>query len=50
MRLGRYGFLILMAFLWFGGRWLRVWLAPALELQNAATTMISPYLLPQPTF
>jgi Zn-dependent protease len=50
VRLGRYGLLILVALLWFGGRVISAWMRPATELLYAARVVMAPYLLPMPTF
>ena len=46
VQLGRFGFLILLAFLWIGQRWLAVWMSPATRLNDFAGSLIAPFLLP----
>jgi Zn-dependent protease len=43
---GRYGLLILFLFLSLGRDFLRIWLTPALLLQQAAKATVAPYVLP----
>jgi Zn-dependent protease len=44
-QLGRYGFLILIAMLWFGAGALTFWLAPAFNLTRLANALTGPYML-----
>ena len=46
VQLGRFGFLILLAFLWIGQRWLALWMTPATQLNAFAGSLIAPFLLP----
>ncbi|AHG90683.1 peptidase M50 [Gemmatirosa kalamazoonensis] len=47
-QLGRFGFLIVLLFLTVGRGVLAIWMAPAGALNAVATTLVSPYLLPNP--
>ena len=44
-QLGRYGFLILIAMLWFGAGVLTMWLRPAFDLSDLAAALTDPYML-----
>jgi Zn-dependent protease len=44
-QLGRYGFLILIAMLWFGAGVLTTWLRPAFDLSDLAQRLTGPYML-----
>jgi len=44
--LGRYGFVILIAMLWFGGGFLRTWMRPAFIAQGALLQTVSPLIHP----
>jgi Zn-dependent protease len=44
-QLGRYGFLILIAMLWFGASVLTTWLRPAFGLSDIAEVLTAPYML-----
>jgi Zn-dependent protease len=44
--LGRYGFLILIAMLWFGEGFLRAWMRPATIVQAALLNTVSPLIHP----
>ena len=44
--LGRYGFLILIALLWFGGGFLRTWMLPATIVRGALLDTVSPLIHP----
>jgi Zn-dependent protease len=46
-QLGRYGFVILIALLWFGGPVLATWLSPAIALSRFVDAFTGPYLLPR---
>jgi Zn-dependent protease len=47
-QLGRFGFLILLVFLFVGQRWLLLWMTPADTLNSVANSLVRPYLLPSP--
>jgi Zn-dependent protease len=47
-RVARFGFLILMLLLMFGGPVLRAWMAPALWLDRLAVDAVTPYILLTP--
>ena len=46
--LGRFGFLLLFAFLYLGRGALGVWMSPAYGLFRSATRYVAPFLLPSP--
>jgi len=46
--LGRFGFLLLFAFLYLGRGALGVWMSPAYGLFRCATRYVAPFLLPSP--
>jgi Zn-dependent protease len=46
--LGRFGFLLLFAFLYLGGGLLRAWLSPAYGAYASLMRAVSPFLLPSP--
>ena len=45
-QLGRYGFLVLIALLWFGSGFLRTWMRPAMIAQGALLQTVSPLIHP----
>jgi hypothetical protein len=45
---GRYGFFILIALLFFGPSVLGTWLSPAFALMQSARETLAPYMLPRP--
>ena len=45
-QLGRYGFLVLIALLWFGSGFLRTWMRPAIIAQGALLQTVSPLIHP----
>ncbi len=47
-RIGQYGFLVLFAFLTFGGRFLYAWMTPALVAIATVHSSAAPYLLAPP--
>ena len=47
-RVARYGFLILIALLMFGGPVLSTWMAPAVWLNRVAVDLVSPYIILSP--
>jgi Zn-dependent protease len=49
VQLGRFGFLILFAFLWVGQRWLSIWMSPAFILTGVANSVLMPFRLPPVT-
>jgi Zn-dependent protease len=44
-RIARFGFLILIGLLMFGGPVLRAWMAPAIWLDRTAVDLVTPYIL-----
>jgi Zn-dependent protease len=46
-QLGRYGFFLLIALLWFGGPLISTWLSPAFFLTRLADAFTGPFMLPR---